>query len=220
MYNGKDAKKHCPRILFLFTLSFFCLYSAKKHRDLRLTSRTREIIAVKYEEMFRTYFSSLCYFAQKYITDLDSCKEIVHKVFVSIWESRETFDFDKPAKSYLFAAVYNRSMNHIRDAKKFRNDYDLDVLNDNPVHAVNADHLEAAELETLIWNVIQTLPEKCREIFILSRFEEKKYGEIASTLNISVKTVEAQMTKALKVLRDNLKDYIHLFILFILKNLC
>jgi RNA polymerase sigma-70 factor (ECF subfamily) len=84
---------------------------------------------------------------------------------------------------------------------------------------VHSDHIEAAELESKIWQIINALPEKCREIFILNRFENKKYSEIASHLNISVKTVETQMSKALKSLRENLKDYIHLLLFILLRNL-
>lgn len=82
-----------------------------------------------------------------------------------------------------------------------------------------SDDIEAAELESKIWQVINSLPEKCRKIFELNRFEGKKYNEIADHLNISVKTVETQISKALKTLRDNLRDYMHLFLFLLLKNL-
>ncbi len=167
--------------------------------------------------MFRNYFSSLYYFAQKYIPDLDTCREIVHSIFVSIWEKRHEFDFERPAKSYLFTSVYNRCMNYIRDQKKFIDHESATIIRDKEL--INQDHLEVAELESRIWKVIDSLPEKCREIFILNRFEEKKYAEIAEFLRISVKTVEAQMSKALKTLRENLKDYIHLLFIFILYSL-
>ena len=108
-------------------------------------------------------------------------------------------------------------MNYIRDQKKFIDHESATIIRDKEV--INQDHLEVAELESRIWKVIDSLPEKCREIFILNRFEEKKYAEIAEFLRISVKTVEAQMSKALKTLRENLKDYIHLLIFFILYSL-
>jgi len=172
-----------------------------------------------YEELFRTYYSSLCYFARKYIPDIDTCKDIVHVVFVNIWEKREEFDFGKPAKSYLYTSVYNRCMNAIRDRKKFA----VSDLSES-IHAVeetviDPDNIETAELESRIWQGIQLLPEKCREVFLLNRFEEKKYAEIADHLRISVKTVEAQMSKALKMLRDHLADYLHLLFFLLIKNL-
>jgi RNA polymerase sigma-70 factor (ECF subfamily) len=81
------------------------------------------------------------------------------------------------------------------------------------------DTIEVAELESKIKSAIQKLPEKCREVFEMNRFEGKKYAEIAEQLNISVKTVEAQMSKALKIMKEELKDYIYLLILFLLKNM-
>jgi RNA polymerase sigma-70 factor (ECF subfamily) len=179
-----------------------------------LPTNTQNSIDAKYEAMFKTYFTSLCYFAGKYIRDTDSCKEVVHKVFVNIWENRDTFDFEKSPKSYLFTSVYNRSMNHIRDLRKNESTDNEAVLN---IEQLNSDHLQEAELEDKIWTVINSLPEKCREVFILNRFEEKKYAEIAEILGISIKTVETHISKALKVLRQNLQAYIHILILFIVK---
>jgi len=184
-----------------------------------LTASSSDKILLRYEELFRTYFTSLCYFAWKYIPDKDAGKEIVHTVFVNIWEKKEEFDFDKPAKSYLFTAVYNRCMNYIRDRKKFVAHNDPSITIERPDTILNSDHLEAAELESRIWKIINSLPEKCREIFILNRFEGKKYAEIAEKFNISVKTVETQMSKALKTLRDHLADYIHLILFILLKSL-
>ena len=167
--------------------------------------------------MFRTYFSSLCYFAQKYISDLDTSKEIVHNIFISIWEKRKEFDFEKPAKSYLFTSVYNRCMNYIRDQKKFIDNESSEIMLEQGT--INNDHLEAAELESRIWKVINELPEKCREVFTLNRFEGLKYAEIAEKLNISIKTVEAHMSKALKIMREKLADYLTILILFIINHL-
>lgn len=176
-------------------------------------------IEKKYSELFHTWFAPLCYFARKYIRDMDTCREIVHNVFVSIWEKKNEFDFEKPARSYLFTSVYNRCLNHIRDQKKYAvGKADTSAL-EMYDQAVNEDHLEAAELEAKIKEGIDSLPDKCREVFILNRFEEKKYAEIADKLNLSVKTVEAQMSKALRILRDHLTDYLHLLILVLLKNL-
>jgi RNA polymerase sigma-70 factor (ECF subfamily) len=184
-----------------------------------LTATASNKILIRYEELFRTHFAALCYFARKYVPDQDVCKEIVHIVFVNIWEKKEEFDFEKSAKSYLFTAVYNRCMNYIRDQKKFVRHDDPTFDRDNSENTLNVDYLEAAELESRIWKIINSLPEKCREIFILNRFEGKKYAEIADNLQISVKTVETQMSKALKILRDHLVDYLHLILFFIIKNL-
>ena len=198
---------------------FLTTFTFDKYIEGILTAAIQNTIDSKYEEMFRTYFSSLSYFAQKYISDLDTCKEIVHNVFINIWEKREEFDFEKPAKSYLFTSVYNRCMNFIRDNKKFKSDVDISEIHNISDFSQHSEAIEAAELESNIWKIINSLPEKCREVFVLNRFEDKKYSEIAEHLNISVKTVETQMSKALKTLREHLKDYLHLILFILLKNL-
>jgi RNA polymerase sigma-70 factor (ECF subfamily) len=177
------------------------------------------ILKHKFEKLFREHFTALCYFAKKYLGDMDSSKEIVHSVFIKIWENRAEFDWEKPAKSYLFTSVYNRSLNFIRDNKRFVSTGADEILENSDNVSEFQDNLEVAELEGRIKQALQTLPEKCREVFELNRFEGKKYAEIAEELNISVKTVETHMSKALKILKEELKDYLYLFILFLLKNI-
>ena len=177
------------------------------------------ILKQKFEILFREYFTGLSSFARKYTGDLDSAKEIVHGVFIRIWENRSEFDWDKPAKSYLFTSVYNRSLNYVRDNKKFIRH---EAVSGNALitdEAVFNDSFAAAELEDRINQALKKLPEKCREIFELSRFENKKYTEIADQLNISVKTVETQMSKALHVLKEELRDYLTIILILLLKNL-
>jgi RNA polymerase sigma-70 factor (ECF subfamily) len=177
------------------------------------------ILKKKFEGLFREHFTGLCYFARKYTGDLDSAREIVHAVFIRIWESRSEFDWDKPVKSYLFTSVYNRSMNFIRDNRKFLNHEDAYRQNLVIDESAYSDHLEVAELEEKIRKSLLKLPEKCREIFELSRFEGKKYTEIATQLNISVKTVETQMSKALQILKTELRDYLAIMLFLLLKNI-
>jgi RNA polymerase sigma-70 factor (ECF subfamily) len=177
------------------------------------------ILKKKFEGLFREHFTGLCYFARKYTGDLDSAREIVHAVFIRIWERRSEFDWDKPVKSYLFTSVYNRSMNFIRDNRKFLNHEDAYRQNLVIDESAYSDHLEVAELEEKIRKSLLKLPEKCREIFELSRFEGKKYTEIATQLNISVKTVETQMSKALQILKTELRDYLAIMLFLLLKNI-
>lgn len=167
--------------------------------------------------MFREHYIALSHFARKYLGDLDTGKEIVHHVFFHIWESRTDFDFDKPAKSYLFTSVYNRCMNYLRDQKKFTSAPES-FAEEITEATTYTDQLEVAELEASIQSAIAKLPEKCREVFMLNRFEGKKYAEIAEMLHISVKTVEAQMSKALKILREELKEFIFMVLLWFYLN--
>ncbi len=167
-------------------------------------------LKLQFEKLFREHFTGLCYFAQKYLGDLDSSKEVVHNVFVKIWENRHNFEWEKPAKSYLYTSVYNRSMNAIRDNKKFATPADDEIQSAMLETGEFSDTMEVAELEVKIQTAIKKLPEKCREVLVLNRFQGKKYAEIAEYLSISIKTVETQMSKALKVMKEELKDYIYL----------
>lgn len=161
-----------------------------------------------FEALFRHYFPALMAFSLKFLSNEDDAREVVHMVFINLWEKRDSLDTSTSLKSYLFTSVHNRSMNMIRDRKKFSNeeipesDTGIDVQS----------QMETMELEEKINAVIASLPEKCREVFELSRFEGLKYGEIAEKLNISIKTVENQMSKALKILRENLAKYLSLLV--------
>ena len=172
-----------------------------------------------FEELFKSFFPSLCMFAQKYVPDQDTAKEVVHNVFLNLWEKREKVDMSTPLKSYLFTSVYNRCLNSIRDQKKFDRDETVFERLDSNDFIDATDRLEEQELEQRIFDALQSLPEKCREVFTLNRFEGLKYAEIAEKHGISVKTVETQMSKALKILREKLSDYLTIIILFILTHL-
>ena len=161
------------------------------------------------------YFSPLCSFAQKYVQDQDEAKDIIHQVFIGLWQKREEVDLSTSLKSYLFTSVHNRCLNYIRDRKKL-------VQFDAPQHESelgdyleSSDHLEASETESKINQALDELPEKCREIFMMNRFDQLKYREIAEKLNISVKTVETQMSRALKTLREKLSDLITVLIIYL-----
>ena len=164
----------------------------------------------KFEKLFKEKFKPLCGFSLKYVGDLDEAKGLVHEVFVSVWEKFDSLPADMNYNSYLYTAVRNRSLNFIRDKKK-------NVMLENVAErelAETIDPMGTTELETEIEIAIQSLPEKCREVFELSRMEGLKYAQIADKLGISIKTVEAQMSKALSVLREHLKEFLS-FVIFL-----
>lgn len=168
-----------------------------------------------FEQLFKVNFVPLCSFARGFVYDTDSAKEIVQDVFINLWQKRETIEQEKSVRAYLFQSVRNRCLNHIRDNQKFRSHY-LDVELEQNNQAWDYDHLVGEEIHKKIEAAIQKLPEKCREVFELSRFEEMKYNEIALKLGISVKTVEVHMSKALKSLREELKDLMMILLLLFL----
>ena len=166
-----------------------------------------------FEQLFKKYFSDLTLFSLKYIGDMDTAKEIVHTVFLNLWEKREKMDPGPLLKSYLFTSVRNRSLNYLRDQRKFRKDALFDITVEMTSAENTSGQIELSELQSQINNALDHLPEKCREVFELNRFEGLKYKNIAENLGISVKTVEAQMSKALKILREHLRDYLVWYLL-------
>jgi RNA polymerase sigma-70 factor (ECF subfamily) len=169
-----------------------------------------------FEALFRDYFKPLTGFALKFTGDLDSAKEIVHDVFVKLWEKREEIDLEKAVKSYLYTSVNNRCLNFIRDNKKFdRNEF---ALEKNTEQAFSTDEsIETIEMRSIIEKSLESLPPKCREVFLMSRNENLKYQEIADKLKISIKTVEAHISKAMKVLRIDLAEYLTIVLFLLIK---
>lgn len=157
-----------------------------------------------FEKLYDEYYPSLCLFANKYLGDLDLSRSLVQELFVDLWLKREKLTVrQESVKSYLFKAVRNRSVDCLRETKKT---VSLSAVPEHSMKAPFEDKLEEAELNARLNQSISELPEKCREIFLLCRFEGLKYGQIAEKLNISVKTVEMQMGIALKKMKDKLSD--------------
>jgi len=161
-----------------------------------------------FESLFKTFFPSLTHFARKYVPDIDTAKEITHDVFLNLWTKRDVIDSSTSLKSYLFTSVYNRCMNYVRDQRKFNKDAQVFNIIEQEAQEIPHDHLETQELESRIIEALNSLPARCKEIFMLSRYEGVNYAEIAKRLGISIKTVETQMSKALRILRKKLSDYL------------
>lgn len=155
-----------------------------------------------FEELFRKFRPGLIAFATSIIGKSNDAEEIVHDVFIAIWNQNDNRLEATGIKSYLFTAVKNRCLNFIKKAKL---DYS-ELTDDAPVFdgAVNAhSKLEAREAETKIHTLIDMLPTKCKQIFLMSRIYELSYKEIAEVLDISPKTVENQISIALKFLKEH-----------------
>ena len=166
--------------------------------------------------LFRSHFAGLCFFAQKYVKDFDASKEIVQDAFLSLWEKRETIDIERPVKSYLTMIIHNKCTNYLRDNRKF-DQYILNIENLLEVPEYEgADSMVENELKVKIDEAIQELPAKCREVFVMNRYENLKYQEIADKLQISVKTVETQMSKALQHMRIRLAEYVTIVVTLII----
>lgn len=157
-----------------------------------------------FSKLFDLYYSPLCFFADKYLQDMDFSRSLVQQVFVDIWSKRDKLSIDHSEKSYLYTAVKNRSLDFL---KKHKRNVSVEEINTEKHQTPFQDYIEEAELNNRINKLINNLPERCREVFTLCRFEGMKYKQIADQMGISVKTVEMQMGIALKRLREGLPDY-------------
>jgi RNA polymerase sigma-70 factor, ECF subfamily len=159
-----------------------------------------------FEILFHKYYGHLCLFATKIINDDVAAEEIVQDFFVKLWEKKVHLFIETSVKNYFFRSVKNLCLNFIQHNKtKLR--YAQIVISEVENQFTDDNNYPEPDLQVKIEESINSLPEKRREIFRLSRQEGLKYNEIANKLNISIKTVETQMSLAMKTLRDKLKNY-------------
>jgi RNA polymerase sigma-70 factor (ECF subfamily) len=166
-----------------------------------------------FEFFFNYFYPGLCIYAQKTISIPEQeAKDLVQDVFVKFWNGREKTDIRFSIRSYLFVSVKNKCF----DLHRKRNTYlkVQEITKDHDITDESFDTYVLSELETLFNKSLEKLPERCREVFELSRFHGLKNREIAAKLNLSEKTVENQVTKALHILKEELKDYLPLLALF------
>ncbi|MFO8021184.1 MAG: RNA polymerase sigma-70 factor [Perlabentimonas sp.] len=161
----------------------------------------------EFEKVFRKLYKPLCQYAYRFLLDMDSAEEIVQDLFYNYWKKRKTIAIETSLKSYLYQAVKHKcykAINHeaVKEKYTFETKHSAESSNNATTNTV-----EAAELAQIIDDTLNQLPDRCRQVFELSRYEGLKYHEIAKKLSISIKTVEANMGKALRLFRINLKEY-------------
>ncbi|RHR38720.1 RNA polymerase sigma-70 factor [Parabacteroides sp. AF18-52] len=161
-----------------------------------------------FQELFERYFRSLVTYAYRYVNDWNVSEDIVQDVFMALWVNRNEIDFEEPVKPYLYRATYNRSINHLNSVlvqRRVDHTDNLDELIDYEILSYNQhDNLLLKEIEEEISSFVKRLPEQRKKVFLLSREENMKNKEIAFLLNISEKTVEKHITKALSDIRTHL----------------
>ena len=191
--------------------------------DLLAKLKSGDLVA--FEKFYIEFHPKLFAFSRKFIDDIETAKDILQEVFFDFWEKRNVVDIRTSVQSYLFRMLHNRCLNYIRDQKIHQKYVDYTEVklkeaelaffdNDSENHT----SIFFLEMETILEKSIQSLPESCRQIFHLSRKDGLTNKDIADQLHISLRTVENQIYRALKIIREDMKDYLPLlpFVLSVL----
>ena len=156
-------------------------------------------------QIFRRYYPDLVFFVSRFIPDMETCEDIVQEAFIKIWANRKFLEIRTSLKTYLVSLVQNLALNEIKHRKVktlYRNMYHEMIM------SLPADeHILYTELNDAVENLFSQLDPEVLETYMLSRSHHLKYTEIAKKLNISVRTVEARISKTIRFLQSNLKDY-------------
>lgn len=158
------------------------------------------------ERLFRAHYGVLCGAVDKIVRDKGVAEDLVQDLFLGLWQRRTTLEGVVSFRAYLRRAAVNRALNHVRDRRRGRMTEAGAAGADSDGPAV-WDMLAGQELGAEVDRAVDRLPDRCRLVFVLSRFEELSHAEIAAAMGISVKTVEHQLGKALRLLRESLREY-------------
>jgi len=178
-------------------LNDFALYTKVRDGDIRA-----------YETLFRRYYEPLCLYVNKITKDIDVAEEIVQELFFKLWKDRASLRIICAVKPYLYGAAKNQSLQYLEHLKVREHYYQKMIVNSYPESAPYDSPQEILEYKELVQRfdvVMGRMPKRRRDIFRMSRFEGMKYEQIAQEMSLSVKTIEAEMSKALQVLRKSLK---------------
>ena len=157
----------------------------------------------EFETLFKKYFVALTVYSTKFVKDTETAKDIVHKCFMNVWEKKSQIPYDgNNIKALLYRIVKNLSLNYLRDCKKNVPGEDFpDIAQDNSEADTD---IQASELQAQVVKAVRELPERSREIFLMSRYKDLPNKTISEKLGISIKTVEAHITSTLKTLKMKL----------------
>lgn len=165
-----------------------------------------------FSQLFNAYYKPLLKYAFTFLNSAEEAEDIVQQCYIKLWEKREQ-DIHTSIRAMLYKMVHNASLNRVTQLK-VRLEYTKDIQRSGS-NDVTDNFVHGNELVQKVNEAIEKLPEQCKRIFKMSRIEEKKYQEIADELKLSIKTIENQMGKALKILRDELKDYLPVFLIIL-----
>jgi RNA polymerase sigma-70 factor (ECF subfamily) len=169
-----------------------------------------------FEQLFADHYDGMYRYCQTMITDPDEAEDIIQSVFMDLWHDRHKLVIHTSMQAFLYKGVYFKSLNKIKHDKVAQKYVQSKSADDHHAYGDTMIYQEVAEKITA---AIQSLPEQCRKIFAMSRYDGLRYHEIAENLQLSPKTIENQMGKALKTMRVALSEYIHIIVFTLLSHL-
>ena len=178
-----------------------------------ITEKIRRGDEEAFSLLFRQHYEPLCFFAHRFVRDFDGAEGIVQEVFVRLWDTRATLSIHTSVRSYLYTAVKNSCLNHIKRASFSSPLDDQETWTDTTMLRPDA-QLESNEMAEAMERAIDNLPSKCRQIFCLAKYDGLSYQEIAEIQNVSINTVKTQLKRALKSLSKSLQ-YLQVLLLFL-----
>ena len=168
--------------------------------------RIRQGDVQQFESLFRSSYVSLVRYAKSFVRDHDTAEEIVQDLFFRLWDERNKIKIETSLNGYLFRAVHNRCL-HLLEHRKVIEKHEQEIIQEQKGSIEDvSEQVHYKELQSAVVRILERLPARCGRIFCMNRFEGLKYNEIAKKLAVSVKTVEADMGKALKEFRKALKE--------------
>ncbi|MDU1890381.1 MAG: RNA polymerase sigma-70 factor [Dysgonomonas sp.] len=196
---------------FIHKDSSLQIYNQVENTENNITSGS-----LSFSDVYISYYSKLIRFAKEYVTVNEDAENIIQDVFLKLWERQDALHLIENMNAYLFKLVRNKSLDHLKHKysvgkcnKSVQDSFEMEMmLKIQSLDRFNEIFFSERNMEDIISEAVNSLPSKCRKIFMLSRNEGLKYREISENLNISVNTVENQMSIALKKLRIKLKDYL------------
>ena len=183
--------------------------------NIEIFKRLKEGDEASFEIVFKSYFERLVSFANEYVYDKEIARGIAQETFVKLWEKRANINTEANINAYLYTLTKNSCLSYLRHLKtkqryfeKRKKEFEDLMLNYDALSQLNIDGIDFNSIEKIIKETVESMPPRCKEVFTLSRFEELSNKKIAEKLEISVKAVEANNSRAIKMLRKNLKNYI------------
>ena len=179
-----------------------------------LIKRLAESDEKAFEIIFHAWFDRLVRFCNEYVLEIETARNIAQTVFLKLWERRHLIDENASLKSYVYTIARNECISYLRHLKTenrfYKNTtalYADQMLAFDALNELDFARIDIEKIEKIVDETVAAMPERCREVFNMSRHQDLKNREIAEQLGITVKAVEANLTRALKILKENLKDY-------------